>query len=712
MKKWLFIFLFALGFNVFAHAQGEAGDGSNIFKISDTSVKPINLLASYCWDVSVFDKQGNVKLSSTCNADTTSFAGTDSVVFKALLHIPPSEVERIFYMEFESVGNSLMTANGDTLFTTGFFVDKKKTLVAKEKKCFTVNFKDTLVKLTLVFRPSELVTSSYISVWVGGDAWRQKQAQDEKEKDLSDFRMGFYYLSFACVFFSLFVFYRKNREYLYFSLFCLFFSIANIGVYYKIPFLSSSIQIDYIRLPYFPTVFALEFFTFFLSQIVFDKQRKFRRLYLILAVTILGIILFTTNSGGVLAKSSGFLGWFYEGMMAVVLILQLGTVFRLLFSGMGQKKWEAKYIMIFFTVPFVCLFLSMMSMLFSGLSGFKPFIIQLVRISSIVVAYVSPIGVSMIMGRRYGISHTKMETQLEEIKLLSEKNMAQELERQRILENQNAELERMVDERTEIVMRQKAELELKNKSITDNVTYAKRIQDALLPTEAGIAGSMPDSFVIFLPKDIVSGDFYSFHEKGGKKIFVAGDCTGHGVSGALMSMIGSSLLNQVINERGVTDPAQILEELNLSVLNMFEGSGSESNDGMDVAVCVVDEVDRTLVYAGANRPLWYLCNGEIEVVKPNKYPIGGFQLERNRAYTNHEINFSKGDSFYIFTDGYADQFGGDANKKMMTSRMKEQIVAVHALQMSLQKNQLLAFFNQWKGSEEQVDDVLLMGVRL
>ena len=274
-------------------------------------------------------------------------------------------------------------------------------------------------------------------------------------------------------------------------------------------------------------------------------------------------------------------------------------------------------------------------------------------------------------------------------------------------------------ERTKDIIRQKEELEiskqeieLKNKSITDNINYAQRIQSAILPDIKLIYKTLEQSFILFLPKDIVSGDFYSFAERNGRVLLIAGDCTGHGVSGAFMSMIGSSLLNQIINEKGVDEPALILTMLNRLVIEALKQGENESNDGMDISICSFDLAKNELQYAGANRPLWLLRNNTIEVFRPDKFPIGGLQAAKDRSFTNQTIQLTKNDTLYIFTDGYADQFGGQNGKKLMTAKFKEMLLAIQYKGMREQENYLRTYFENWKQENEQVDDVLVIGVRV
>lgn len=276
------------------------------------------------------------------------------------------------------------------------------------------------------------------------------------------------------------------------------------------------------------------------------------------------------------------------------------------------------------------------------------------------------------------------------------------------IEKEKKVLEQKVAERT-------AELAQKNKDITSSIQYAKRIQDAILPTRDQIQKHFPESFVLFKPKDIVSGDFYWFGEKNGRKIAACVDCTGHGVPGAFMSMIGTNLLNQIIYENGVVQPSAILAALNQGVrtaLKQGMQSENETTDGMDISLCSIDLNTRELQFSSALRHLVILSNGKLEKIDGNKFPIGGAQWNTERNFTNHLKFLNKGDMIYMFSDGYADQFGGEKGKKFMIKHLHSTLTEVHSLPIADQKQVLDARLETWKGEHSQVDDVLVIGIRI
>jgi PAS domain S-box-containing protein len=266
---------------------------------------------------------------------------------------------------------------------------------------------------------------------------------------------------------------------------------------------------------------------------------------------------------------------------------------------------------------------------------------------------------------------------------------------------------------TDVTERKKQEQIIwqKNKDILDSISYARKIQHAILPQDDLIKTHLPHSFVLYMTKDIVSGDFYWFTHINNCSIIAAVDCTGHGVPGAFMSLIGYNILNKIVNEQKITDPKDILYELNNGVLEALYKNESESKDGMDIAICKINHSENTIDYAGAMRPLWIVNNGTLREIRADKIPIGTRHESREEPlkYTTHTVHVTKGDTFYIFTDGYADQFGGDKNKKFSTAKFKDLILKNASENFSTQEKNIKLEHLQWKGDFEQVDDILVIG---
>ena len=276
------------------------------------------------------------------------------------------------------------------------------------------------------------------------------------------------------------------------------------------------------------------------------------------------------------------------------------------------------------------------------------------------------------------------------------------------IKKENKILENKVSERTK-------ELAEKNRDITSSIEYAKRIQEAILPSKDLIFSKLKNAFILYKPKDIVSGDFYWFGERGNYKIIAVVDCTGHGVPGAFMSMIGHNLLNQIVAEKGFSEPGKILEELHKGVQAALKQGHNDvdTNDGMDVALMALNTETRECLWAGAFRSLVIISDeGEIEKIEGNKYPVGGAQLDSERIFTTHTRHLKKNDCIYMSTDGYADQFGGPKGKKYMVRQFHDNLLSVHQYSVTEQQKELEKQFNDWKGNFEQVDDVLVIGIKV
>jgi serine phosphatase RsbU (regulator of sigma subunit) len=263
-----------------------------------------------------------------------------------------------------------------------------------------------------------------------------------------------------------------------------------------------------------------------------------------------------------------------------------------------------------------------------------------------------------------------------------------------------------------IIELQKFELELKDKNNTDSLIYAQRIQEALLPSETYFRKHFEDSFILFKPKDIVSGDFYWIGEKGEKIFVVAADCTGHGVPGALMSMIGLEIVEKTINEDNIEIPSKILAVMNKGLEKTFsreKNIGTIIRDGMDIGLCVIDRKRKKVEYAGAFLPLYLIRDGSLVEISADKIIIG--MNPEGLPYTDHELDLLDDDIFYIFSDGYVDQFGGSENRKFMYRRFRYLLMTIHNFPVNDQKAILEENIKTWMGVNEQVDDMMVIGFR-
>lgn len=271
-----------------------------------------------------------------------------------------------------------------------------------------------------------------------------------------------------------------------------------------------------------------------------------------------------------------------------------------------------------------------------------------------------------------------------------------------------------IEHQRDIAESRRKDLEVVNAEITDSINYAKRIQNAIMPAEQYVAQALRDYFVLYLPKAIVAGDFFWVREENGLTYFAAADCTGHGVPGALVSIICSNALNRSIEEFGCVQPSEILDQSTWLLSQAFEKSDEDVRDGMDVALCAWDQQKKILHYSGANNPVYIIRNAEtepeLEVYKGDRHAVGW--KEEDQPFTNHSIQCKVGDLVYTFTDGFPDQFGGPKGKKFKYSQLKEHLLKIAHLSMKDQKESLIQAFEEWKGDFEQIDDVCILGFRV
>ena len=284
----------------------------------------------------------------------------------------------------------------------------------------------------------------------------------------------------------------------------------------------------------------------------------------------------------------------------------------------------------------------------------------------------------------------------------------------------------MLSDKNELIQEQKDIVEEKNRSISDSINYAKRLQTAILPTTDFVNNYIPDSFLMFKPKDIVSGDFHWFEVREDSLFIAAADCTGHGVPGAMVSVVCSNALNQCVNEFGLRKPGEILDKARELVIERFAKSDDHVADGMDISLCAVQRDFKKLTFAGANNPLWILRkndsipeltekhitvgeNASLIEIKGDKQPVG--EYAKMTAFTTVEVELLPGDTIYLLTDGFPDQFGGELGKKFKYRPLKQLVVEIGELPLTEQRDLLQKTFDDWKGDLEQVDDVCVIGFK-
>ena len=713
LKRILFVAIFLLIGSMAGAIPPENADPAIQYVLRLDSVQSVDLQNNVNWYVETIDFQGKKLNFRYYEWDSSKpvVAALKSIHLTAKIRIADNLLNTIMYLHFSVNGSVRFTENNHPVFSTGiFFHDSDGGSRRRKKDDFVpIILKDSLSSFDVIFLPDASNQLPETACEIGTRAWGERNIAQRESSRIWSYSMAFYMLAIGVIFLIFYLFYKGNRDNLHFSLFCIGSVCALLWMIGRAYFFTDD---TYRIIIAYLIALSLEFLAIFLTSILRRKKRNSAFLKGILYVGMLVFVLAIYFNTKLFPRVNESIVRKIEFVLMVALIAYLAYLlglFNYLFvKGFKQKHWEAK------VIAYTCFFTSCITffipLILENIPALAilqrhPALFEKLGYLSSIGFYIYPLTVAIVLGRRNGLNQQQLQAQIESIEQLSAENLKKEKEKQLLLEEQNEKLEQKVNDRT-------AELQQKNKEITDNIHYAQRIQSAILPDLNLIYRSLRQAFVLYLPKDIVSGDFYAFAETEDKIIIIAGDCTGHGVSGAFMSMIGSSLLNQIINEKKILEPAEILNQLNAKVIEALRQGESDSNDGMDISICTIEKTFRKLEFAGANRPLWLIRGSELEIIKPDKFPIGGLQAARDRRFTNHHIEIKPDDTVYLFTDGYADQFGGDKGKKMMTAKFKESLLSIQHLDMSGQYSHLNERFKQWKGANEQVDDVLVIGIRI
>ncbi len=528
----------------------------------------------------------------------------------------------------------------------------------------------------------------------------------------------FYGALFIMIFYNFFIFITlRSRDYLYYVgyLFGIALFFSSNGGYLMELVLPENPRLDlYVRFLSTPLlmVFYLQFSQSYLRT---DKTSNFvQKTFLVLKI-LFGLSIVMMIAAG--QWKFGRLVTIIAAMFSYLLILAFAI------RSARQGYSPARY----FIAANIVLILGALLFAFPRLSGTvqNPITQYGVQLGIIIEVSLFSIG----LADRINLARKELEQQkLAQVELEKQ----QEIEKQQLIEEKNRELEQKVVERTAEVVAQKEELAEKNKDITDSINYASRIQRAILPNPNFLANSFNDHFVLFKPKDIVSGDFYWAEEIDGNVLFAAVDCTGHGVPGAMVSVVGRNGLNRVVKEWQISQPGQVLDKLTDIVMQTFEQSESEVKDGMDMALCSLNRETRELQYAGANNPLWVISqrtsievdgvsiepnqsseDGKVNLfeVKATKQPVGSF--DDRQAFENHSTVLDEGDMVCVFSDGYPDQFGGPNGKKYKYRPFKKLIISHFDKPMQQLGDDLDTEITEWMGEEYiQIDDICVFGVRV
>lgn len=508
-----------------------------------------------------------------------------------------------------------------------------------------------------------------------------------------------FFLSLFIIHFLIYIFYREQFFNLLYSLFLILLSLTFLEAF-LIKFIENLrfyLWLENIDDVVFPTVC---FILVTLLNKLLNEKRSWHYVFLIILLLYHYVDVIFIGEYSRITKVS------------IVMYTYFNTLAHSI-KGVRRKIASAKFLgwgILTCTISMLILIITTLTITFINITndGMMLFIYSFLVIISILSI---PISMSAYLAFDFANTNKSLSRKLIEIEELSAKNLEQQREKQRILASQNEVLEIQVKERTFEIEEQKKVIEEKNKDITDSINYAQRIQKSILPTEAEIKAIFPDSFVLFKPRDIVSGDFYQFKKKDDYRYAIMADCTGHGVPGALMSMIGSNLLHQIIMERGILMPQHILAELHKEVKRTLrQTEGVSSHDGMDISIALCHH--EKLYIASANRPVFLIHKNELLEIKPTKHSIGGSSTGNDAVFDLNEFTVSDSQTLYMFSDGYADQFGGQSGKKFKVKNFSNLLMESADLPLKDQLTLLDTSFNNWRGALEQVDDVCVIGIKL
>lgn len=545
-------------------------------------------------------------------------------------------------------------------------------------------------------------------------------AQDFKDQ----FKNGFYYglIALVVIIYFFFFLFLKDRTYLFYILYAfsqglLQFSLDGYTHHHLFPnggYFTSHVLLVFAG---FTVIFLLTYVNNFLHL----KERN-KLIWRIFYVSRMGMFL--------LIGLSLIPGYLYEISFPIINGASLFSVLLAAFA-IIRLRVQGHVVDFFFALAFIILIIGGVVFILGNLSivGDKLISLGSLKVSSALEFVV----LSISMSKKYG----EMQRQKDEAQQIAFQNLQ---EKNALIDQQNLMLEQQVTERTSEIERQKEELTISKNEILSSIKYAERIQQAILPADDYVQKLLPKSFVYYRPKDVVSGDFY-FIEKAETTVgnesyvlFAAADCTGHGVPGAFMSIVGNNYLTQAATESSVNSPGEALNFLNKGVNQTLRRSveGSTIRDGMDIAMCAYNKAQNKLMFAGAKNPLYLVrdvatfnevdLTPEMQVIdstdthlliqiKGDRFAIGNAYEDELNTFTNHSLSIFNGDQVFVFTDGYADQFGGVKNKKYNYNRFRKFLLSICVHPIDVQEELLNAEFQRWRGDREQIDDVLVISVQ-
>lgn len=675
---------------------------------SGDTIHFITIFNQFDWDAQLYKDNKKLVHYQKCKPDTLDPNNADKIELKTSFEIDSNLLNKTFLFRYVNEGSLIVRINGKEIIKS---VKSNKTkrfvLFEEEEEGYSYfTFPEKTVTIEMIIINSD-ISESVEGIFEISELSRKDEKTASKYLDIEiSILLLFFYLAIGLVLLILFLFHKKNIENFHFSFFCILFSLSLISDLFHF---SSFVDSLFSSL----SAYSLAFLATYLSIILIDKVRSKKSLFIF--SVIIGVLIITQSIFQYHKVAS-----FITSASIIYLVYNFFICIYLLFQGSSKKKWEVRFIkygffsaLFFIFGTFIILIIIIIIVTKNNFNSGSTTIsiLGFFEGSRIIGLIIIPLTIAVIIGKRNGLNQEELTLQLSEIKILSNQNIEKEKEKQVILSEQNVLLEEKVKIRTTELQYEKEIVEVKNREILDSIEYALRIQTAILPPSRIVKQHLINSFIFYKPKDIVAGDFYWMETAGDLVLFAACDCTGHGVSGAMVSLVCHNALNRAVREFNLIEPASILNKTTEIVIENFAKSEDEIKDGMDISLCAFNIKTKTLEWAGANNPLWLIQNGNLLETKADKQSIG--MDENNHPFTNHQFTLQSGDSIYIFSDGYADQFGGESGDiKLTRKRFKELVLSIQNSSLQEQGKILEKFTFDYRGDGEQTDDILVMGVRV
>jgi len=647
------------------------------------------------------------------------------------LKVSPSLFNKTVLLQVYQIGASEIYLNGKLVHSFGKVGDERTEVPYNpaNRVFFLQLAGDTMQVIAIRFSSVKAIKQIFLKpqLRVSLDGIKQLNSiiREEQGEWIRSVTFSAVFLAFALFHFLLFLYYRKTITNLYYSVLALLLSFFWLSTYLSYEITNTSV-LAYVTQIY-SLIYAPCFFLIFLILYSIFKE-KFNWFFWVLVCLFILTEIFSFLYPSVFAL-----------LLVIVIIASSVKGVNMIISAIRKKSPGAKILgagfFIFFSIILI-VFLYVAVLAITSAIEHKAISDDLIQRvtgpAEMIWALSIPTCMSFYLASDFARTNKHLVLQLVHVRQLSDQNIAKERERQLLIEKQKEDLEVKVKQAIVEISQQKDELAEKNKEITDSINYARRIQTSILPEDDLMRDALGDHMIIYKPKDVVSGDFYWCHIIGDKVIFAVADCTGHGVPGAFMSMIGNSLLNEIVLGEQITEANTILDALRSKLVITLQQSDQHitTRDGMDIALCVWNKKENTLQFAGANNSVYLLSkdiavNGSIKEtsrvklsnnhlmeILPDKQPIGYQEGKMTEPFTKIIIQLHKGDSIFVTSDGFTDQFGGDRNKKFTSKRFRELIASLVDLPIAEQKIIIEETIENWKRNESQTDDICVLGIRV